>query len=251
MASGAKVGRACCRQGVNVSLSVGCLGHIRKLLLLLLFIVLIQTGCSQPPVETVIVGVTTTRSLSTQDATSTTKRLPTSTKTQKPQTSLNACVATGAVNVRSGPGTEFSIIGGLINSDCIRVDARSSDGVWIRTTSRDWRMAVHGWVASKYFDIDGDVGILPVSTPDPTPTATRYRPSPTITRWPTATEGPTKPPPPVGSGTCSCSGNIYNCPDFSTQAKAQACYNYCKSLGYGDIHRLDRDKDGIACEWNP
>jgi len=47
---------------------------------------------------------------------------------------------------------------------------------------------------------------------------------------------------------CSCSGNIYNCEDFSTREEAQACYDYCKSLGRGDIHDLDRDDDGIACE---
>ena len=50
------------------------------------------------------------------------------------------------------------------------------------------------------------------------------------------------------SGVCSCSGNIYNCGDFSSHTAAQACYDYCRSLGKGDIHGLDRDKDGIACE---
>jgi len=57
----------------------------------------------------------------------------------------------------------------------------------------------------------------------------------------------TSPSPPV----CDCSGNIYNCADFSTHAQAQACYEYCKSLGRGDIHRLDGDNDGIACESLP
>lgn len=53
------------------------------------------------------------------------------------------------------------------------------------------------------------------------------------------------------SGVCSCSGNQYNCPDFSTHANAQACYEYCKSVGRGDIHRLDGDNDGLACESLP
>ena len=62
------------------------------------------------------------------------------------------------------------------------------------------------------------------------------------------------PPPPTSEpmpAVCSCAGNIYNCSDFSTHAQAQACYEYCKALGYGDIHRLDRDKDGLACEALP
>jgi len=47
---------------------------------------------------------------------------------------------------------------------------------------------------------------------------------------------------------CDCSGNLYNCADFSTTAAAQACYDYCIHQGKGDVHRLDADKDGYACE---
>lgn len=47
---------------------------------------------------------------------------------------------------------------------------------------------------------------------------------------------------------CDCSCDIYNCDNFSTKAEAQECFDYCLSLGKGDIHDLDRDKDGIACE---
>jgi len=59
--------------------------------------------------------------------------------------------------------------------------------------------------------------------------------------------GPTPTPLPT-NGLCDCSGNIYNCADFGTHAEAQGCYEYCKSLGRGDVHRLDGDNDGIACE---
>ena len=59
------------------------------------------------------------------------------------------------------------------------------------------------------------------------------------------TPSPTTQPSPTY---CDCSGNIYNCSDFSTHAEAQACYEYCKSLGRGDVHWLDGDNDGIACE---
>lgn len=65
--------------------------------------------------------------------------------------------------------------------------------------------------------------------------------------------GPTPTPSPTPStpAVCDCSGNIYNCGDFATQAAAQACYDYCVSLGCGDIHRLDGDNDGQACESLP
>lgn len=49
---------------------------------------------------------------------------------------------------------------------------------------------------------------------------------------------------------CDCGGNIYNCSDFSTHAEAQSCYESCGGVG-NDIHRLDRDKDGLACEALP
>jgi hypothetical protein len=51
-----------------------------------------------------------------------------------------------------------------------------------------------------------------------------------------------------GSGACSCSSDTYNCGDFSSHASAQACFDYCVQQGKGDIHKLDRDNDGLACE---
>jgi micrococcal nuclease len=69
---------------------------------------------------------------------------------------------------------------------------------------------------------------MPTSTPAPEPTST---------------------PQPVA--VCSCSGNLYNCSDFGTHAAAQACFDYCVQQGRGDIHRLDGDSDGDACESLP
>jgi len=66
-----------------------------------------------------------------------------------------------------------------------------------------------------------------------------------LTPTPSPSAQPSPPP-------CDCSGNIYNCSDFSTHAEAQACYEYCESLGRGDIHGLDgMDNDGIVCESLP
>ena len=84
----------------------------------------------------------------------------------------------------------------------------------------------------------------PAVTNTPTPTSTPTR-TPTPTNTATATFTPTQPAP---AAVCDCSGNIYNCEDFATQAAAQACYEYCIAQGQGDIHDLDRDNDGIACE---
>jgi len=43
----------------------------------------------------------------------------------------------------------------------------------------------------------------------------------------------------------NCESNTYNCDDFLTQSEAQEVYEEC---GIGDIHQLDRDGNGLACE---
>lgn len=51
-----------------------------------------------------------------------------------------------------------------------------------------------------------------------------------------------------GTAVCSCSGDSLNCSSFSSHASAQSCFSYCMSQGKGDIHKLDQDGDGDACE---
>lgn len=78
--------------------------------------------------------------------------------------------------------------------------------------------------------------VPPTAAPRPTDTAVP----------PTAT--PETTPPSV----CSiCTYNAYNCADFATQAEAQACYEHCLTVVGYDVHDLDRDCDGIACEALP
>ncbi|MEX0933993.1 MAG: thermonuclease family protein [Candidatus Paceibacterota bacterium] len=47
-----------------------------------------------------------------------------------------------------------------------------------------------------------------------------------------------------------CSSNVYNCGDFGTHDEAQATYEYCGGVD-NDVHKLDQDKDGVACESLP
>lgn len=48
-----------------------------------------------------------------------------------------------------------------------------------------------------------------------------------------------------------CEADIYNCADFATHAEAQKIYETCLQKANKDIHRLDGDKDGSACEELP
>jgi len=50
------------------------------------------------------------------------------------------------------------------------------------------------------------------------------------------------------AGPCLCDEDRYNCDDFATQGDAQVCFDYCRDLGYDDVHRLDGDGDNVACE---
>lgn len=50
---------------------------------------------------------------------------------------------------------------------------------------------------------------------------------------------------------CSCSADLFDCQYFASRNQAQACFAYCAGQGWGDVHLLDLDKDGIACEWLP
>jgi len=45
-----------------------------------------------------------------------------------------------------------------------------------------------------------------------------------------------------------CSSNTYNCSDFATQSEAQAVYDYCMNEVGTDVHGLDGDDNGLACE---
>lgn len=47
-----------------------------------------------------------------------------------------------------------------------------------------------------------------------------------------------------------CGSNVYNCGDFATQEQAQIVFDFCLKE-YGDVHRLDADKDGVVCESLP
>ena len=47
-----------------------------------------------------------------------------------------------------------------------------------------------------------------------------------------------------------CTSNIFNCEDFNSHAEAQDIYNLCGGLD-NDIHHLDSDGNGMACETLP
>jgi len=56
-------------------------------------------------------------------------------------------------------------------------------------------------------------------------------------------------PEPKNAIVCSCRSDRYDCNDFKTRREAREKYECCMNkVGY-DVHNLDGDLDGIACEW--
>lgn len=54
----------------------------------------------------------------------------------------------------------------------------------------------------------------------------------------------------TSSLSCYCSSNVYNCDDFLTHVEAQILFECCGGAS-NDVHCLDRDGDGLACETLP
>ena len=74
-------------------------------------------------------------------------------------------------------------------------------------------------------------------------------PAPTATAVPTSTPMPA-PPSTAEPGTYDPLGPDRDCSDFATQREAQRFYLAAGGPGQ-DRHRLDGDRDGIACERLP
>jgi uncharacterized protein YraI len=158
-----------------------------------------------------------------------------------PSPTLNIAAATitagpSGVNIRSGPGIDFSKIGFIEPGMQAKITGKY--GEW-------WQIDYNGtpgWVAIWVVEAHNIETVSEVVPPT-------VSVSPTLVKV-EATQLPTSVPMvPTSVPVCDCSYDRYNCIDFSTHRQAQACYNYCMSLGKGDIHGLDgSDQDGIVCE---
>jgi hypothetical protein len=120
----------------------------------------------------------------TPDPQATTAVPPTVTLTRTPRMGpgLQFCVNAFSINVRSGPGTIYPVIGGLTSSDCLFFDASNEDRMWLRIAQQDepYGALAGGWVFGELLGLPGTVN-LPAITLTPTQTPTE---SPTHTPTP-------------------------------------------------------------------
>lgn len=113
----------------------------------------------------------------------------------------------------------------------------------LQQAAQQQRLGLWGACRSAHDSLPTATVAGPIAVP-PTPTPRTAAPPPTATTAParrTAPAGGFDPTRYIGQG------NRYNCPDFASQAQAQAVLR----ADPGDPNGLDADKDGSACEGNP
>jgi hypothetical protein len=67
-----------------------------------------------------------------------------------------AFVNVWSLRVRAGAGIDTSMIAGLIYEDRLSLVGRNAEGSWVKFS--------HGWVASEYLVLEGDIRELPILT---------------------------------------------------------------------------------------
>ena len=130
---------------------------MKSILLASLCIVLL-TACSAAPTATATATPTDT-------PTATQAPLPTSTDTASPSLTptlagLKFCVVPALLNLRSGPGTQYSVVAVEAQGICGQATARNADSSWVYITTSKYT----GWAIVKYLSGKGDISSLPVFT---------------------------------------------------------------------------------------
>ena len=84
-----------------------------------------------------------------------------------------AVVRTGALNVRSGPGLAYPVLGQISTNNPLAITGRNTDSTWLRVCCIAGKP---GWVATGLITVQGSLAALPIvipppaaATPSPTP----------------------------------------------------------------------------------
>jgi SH3-like domain-containing protein len=148
-------------------------------------------------------------------------------------------VTVSSAYIRSGPGQNYPVIDSVTQGTTVTVLGYTSSGTWFNVRLSDGR---RGWIGASVTEQVGGWTLQEISVAGTVPALPAGGNNQQVTPLPATT---------TSSAVCGCSGNIYNCSNFGSQGAAQACYEYClEQIGW-DVHDLDRDNDGWACEALP
>lgn len=167
--------------------------------------------------------------------------------------------STGSASSRAGGGTISAIVAGIIfivicflAICCIGILFINPTPTAPTVTSAP-QMNIQNIIASTAASAQTQTMVSAPITNTPvileTPTlfiitiAPSFTPYPSITPFILADQSA-----PITGSVCSCTSDTLNCSDFSTHKSAQECFDSCMAQGVGDIHKLDQNNDGAACE---
>lgn len=78
---------------------------------------------------------------------------------------ISGCVSASSLRVRTGPGTEFSVVKGLSQGECLSFDGRDTSNGWLRISDNDsLDNSKRQWVSANYIVLKEDISTLPVVT---------------------------------------------------------------------------------------
>ena len=115
--------------------------------------------------ETTTVEATATEVTASADVSTVTAVLPASTPEPLATTvSIECTVTARSLRLRSGPGTTFAVLGGLVNGQSVTAGTRNADSTWVsvRTTQ-----GLAGWVSADFVSCAQPLDSLPLATPVP------------------------------------------------------------------------------------
>jgi hypothetical protein len=78
--------------------------------------------------------------------------------------------ATSTINVRSGPGNGYVVLGVLRRSSEVRIVGQSEDGEWLQI-EYPVHSNLHGWVIVTSLEVQGDLAGVAIATPETLPMA--------------------------------------------------------------------------------
>ena len=159
---------------------------------------------------------------------------PTRTATFTPVPTPYFIVNSDWANVRKGPDPKYPIIDAIPRGEQYDIDARNPSGAWLEFCCVKGQ---RGWIYAPLVDVNVDVTTLPI--------ADNLPPTHTPTNTPTPT-----PVPPNECDPHNPHGSDCDCGDFSTHRQAQAFFIAAGGPD-SDPHRLDGDRNGLACERLP
>lgn len=152
--------------------------------------------------------------------------------------------ANRAGSLHTAPNATSPTVGSFAAGEALDIVAWFTQGTW-------YLLANGLWVPADA--VDNAPNQLPLVVPTATPTFTPS-PMPTYTPLPTVPPQPETTPVPVATSlaqpVCACDAQTYSCVsvDFPDRAAAQACFEYCFRIRGFDVHNLDANLNGQACE---